>query len=241
METNSDSDEDDQPFFKLQRSATGNEFIPRYTVALCLSLLLVIIGLSLIGLSTFGLVADPGCGALAIAFTCQSPSHPTVVPSPTVAERSILIPTATPTFMPSPTPTTGEAPSQAPTSTPFPELTDQQVVTNTINHYVVLVVVDGANRKAYNLLSSDLQAREPFNDFIQNPNYTLKKGCWITGAMHVSQKDSLTWDVGVELTQVSCVDTTPIAHFEWHFQVQQENGLFVITSIGLYPTGSQNQ
>jgi len=143
--------------------------------------------------------------------------------------------------MPSPTPTPGVALSQAPTPTPFPELTDQQVVTNTINHYVVLVVVDGAYRKAYDLLSSDLQASEPYDDFIKNANYTLKKGCWIIGTMHVSQKDSLTWDVGVELTQVSCVDTTPIAYYDWRFQVQKQNGLFVITSLGLYPTGSQNQ
>ncbi len=72
-------------------------------------------------------------------------------------------------------------------------------------------------------------------------DYTLKKGCWITGTMHVSQRNSLTWDVGVELTRISCVDTTPIAHYNWHFQVQKQYGLFVITSIGLYPTGSQNK
>ena len=100
-------------------------------------------------------------------------------------------------------------------------------------------MVDGAYRKAYNLLSADLQASEPYDDFIQNPNYTLKKGCWITGTMHVSQRNSLTWDGGVELTQVSCVDTTPIAYYDWHFEVQNQNGLFVITSLGLYPTGSQ--
>ena len=143
--------------------------------------------------------------------------------------------------MPSPTLTRGVAPSQAPTPTPILELTDQQVVTNTIQHYENLVVADGAYRKAYNLLSADLQASEPYDDFIQNPNYTLKKGCWITGTIHVSQRNSLTWDGGVELTQVSCVDTTPIAYYDWHFEVQNQNGLFVITSLGLYPTGSQNQ
>lgn len=115
------------------------------------------------------------------------------------------------------------------------------MVTNTIQRYENLVVVDGAYRKAYNLLSADLQADKPYNDFIRDPNYTLKKGCWITGNLYVSQRDDLTWDGGVELTQVSCVDTTPIAHFEWHFRVQNQNGLFVITSVGLYPTGSQNQ
>ena len=181
------------------------------------------------------------CGATVLNSACQPSSRPTTASSPTPTERSATTPTATPTFMPSPTPTPGVAPSQAPTPTPILELNDQQVVTNTINHYVVLVVVDEAYRKAYNLLSADLQASEPYDDFIQNPNYTLKKGCWITGTMHVSQRNSLTWDVGVELTQVSCVDTTPIAYYDWRFHVQKQNGLFVITSVGLYPTGSQNQ
>ena len=231
MGTNSDSNEDDQHFSKLQRSATRNGFIARFRVALGLSLILVIIGLGLVGLSTSSLVTNLGCSALALDSTCRPPSHPSVVPSPRVTVLPTVAPTASPTL----------APSQAPTPAPFPELPDQQVVTNTVQHYENLVVVDGAYRKAYNLLSADLQASEPYDDFIQNPNYTLKKGCWITGTMHVSQRNSLTWDVGVELTQVSCVDTTPIAHYNWHFQVQKQNGLFVITSVGLYPTGSQNQ
>src|SRR2546421_7762564 len=186
-----------------------------------------------------GLASD--CGATVLNSTCQPSSHPATASSPTPTVRSTTTPTATPTFMLSPTPTPGVAPSQAPTPTPFRGLTDKQVVTNTIQHYENLVVVDGAYRKAYNLLSADLQASKPYKDFIQNANYTLKKGCWITGTMHVSQRNSLTWDVGVELTRISCVDTTPIAHYNWHFQVQKQYGLFVITSIGLYPTGSQNQ
>jgi hypothetical protein len=241
MQNNSCSDEDDQRFSKLQHSATGNGFTARVRIVLGLSLLLVIIGLGLVCLSTPSLVTNLGCSALALDSTCQPPSHPTVVRFATVTVPSTVAPTATPTFMPSPTPTPGVAPSQAPTATPVPEFTDQQVATNTINHYVVLVVVDGADRKAYNLLSADLQASEPYDDFIKNANYTLKKGCWIIGTMHVSQRNSLTWDVGVELTQVSCVDTTPIAYYDWRFQVQKQNGLFVITSLGLYPTGSQNQ
>src|SRR5437588_1334752 len=95
------------------------------------------------------------CGATVLNSTCQQPSHPTVISSPRVKVRSIAAPTATPTFMPSPTPIPGVAPSQAPTPTAFPELPDQQVVTNTIQHYENLVVVDGADRKAYNLLSAD--------------------------------------------------------------------------------------
>src|SRR6266480_3064047 len=176
METNSDSDEDDQHFSKLQRSATRNGFTARFRVALGLSLILVIIGLGLVGLSTSSLVTNLGCSALALDSACQPPSHPTVISSPRITVRSTVAPTATATFMPSPTPTPGVAPSQAPTPTPFPELTDQQMVTNTIQHYENLVVVDGADRKAYNLLSADLQAREAYDDFIQNANYTLKKG-----------------------------------------------------------------
>ncbi len=241
MEYSTDSDEDDQRFSKLPHNAAG--FTSKYRWALCLSLVLVlvIIGLSLVGLSTLGLVANLGCGALALDSACQPLSHPTVISSPTVTVSSTPTPTVTPTFMPTTTPTGPAASSQAPTPMTFPELTDQQVVTNTIQRYENLVVVDGTYRKAYNLLSADLQASEPYNDFIQNPNYTLKKGCWTTGTMRVSQRDSLIWDAGVELTQVSCVDTTPIAHFDWHFQVQKQNGLFVITSVGLYPTGSQDQ
>ena len=222
MGTNSDSDEDDQHFSKLQRSATRNGFTARLRVALGLSLVLVIIGLGLVGLSTSSLVTNLGCSALALNSACQPPSHPTVISSPRVPVSSTTIP------------------SEALAPTPFPELTDQQAVTKTIHHYVVLVVVDGAVRKAYNLLSADLQSSEPYDDFIQNPNYTLKKGCWTTGNLYVSQRNSLTWDAGVVLTQFSCVDTTPIAKYDWHFQVQQENGLFKITSVGLYPMGAGN-
>ena len=205
-----------------------------YSFAVTLTLVLLSFCLMACGLAS-------ECGATVLNSSCQPSSRPTTASSSTPTARLTVAPTATPALMPSPTPTPGVAPSQAPTPTPILELTDQQVVTNTINNYVVLVVVDGADRKAYNLLSADLQAREAYDDFIQNPNYTLKKGCWITGTMHVSQRNSLTWDVGVELTQVSCVDTTPIAYYDWRFQVQKQNGLFVITSVGLYPTGSQNQ
>lgn len=244
MQNNSYSDEDDQRFSKLQRPTVGNGFTARFGVVLGLSLILVIIGVSLVGLSTSSLMANLGCNTLALDSSCQPTSHPTVVPSPTVNLSSTATPTAvptrapTPTSTPTPTPVVSGVPSQAPTPTPFSGLTDQQVVTNTVQHYEDLVVIEGAYRKAYNLLSAALQASEPYNDFIQNPNYTLKKGCWIIGAMHVSQRDSLTWDVGMELKQVSCVDTTTIAQFDWHFQVQNQNGLFVIASIGLYPTGS---
>src|SRR5437588_6215723 len=159
MGTNSDSNEDDQHFSKLQRSATRNGFTARLRVALGLSLVLVIIGLGLVGLSTSSLVTNLGCSALALNSACQPPSHPTVISSPRVTVPSTAVPTATPTFMPSPTPTPGVAPSQAPTPTPILELTDQQVATNKVQHYEdLVVVVGGAYRKAYNLLSADLQS-----------------------------------------------------------------------------------
>jgi len=91
METNSDTDTDtdDQHFSKLQRSATRNGFTARFRVALGLSLILVIIGLGLVGLSTSSLVTNLGCSALALDSACQPPSHPTVAPSSTVIVRSI--------------------------------------------------------------------------------------------------------------------------------------------------------
>src|SRR5437763_3793002 len=105
MGTNSDSNEDDQHFSKLQRSATRNGFTARFRVALGLSLILVIIGLGLVGLSTSSLVTDLGCSALALDSACKPPSHPMVVSSPRVTVRSTLVPTATPTIIPSPTST----------------------------------------------------------------------------------------------------------------------------------------
>src|SRR5437588_11053000 len=83
------------------------------------------------------------CGATVLNSACQSSSRPTTASSSTPTVRSTTAPTATPTFMPSPTPTPEPAPSQAPTSTAFPELPDQQVITNTIKHYENLVVVEG--------------------------------------------------------------------------------------------------
>src|SRR2546430_16157284 len=118
METN--SNEDDQRFSKLQHSATGNGFTARFRVALGLSLILVIIGLGLVGLSTSSLVTNPGCSALALNSACQPPSRPTPTSSSTPTVRSTTTPTAAPTFVPTPTPTLALSgvPSQAPTPTP---------------------------------------------------------------------------------------------------------------------------
>ncbi len=94
--------------------------------------------------------------------------------------------------------------------------------------------------KAYAILSADERAQEPYDVFLHDMEFTLLPGCWMIGQDFVSQIDSQTGDVGIEMTQVSCIDGSPSAFFYWHFRVQVQNGRLVITSIGLYPTGVGN-
>ena len=91
------------------------------------------------------------------------------------------------------------------------------------------------------MLSPDEQAQEQYNVFVHDMEFMLLPGCWMIGQNHVSQPDSQTWEVGVEMTQVSsCIDGSSKVHFSWHFRMQVQNGQPVIISIGLYPTGIDN-
>jgi hypothetical protein len=83
-----------------------------------------------------------------------------------------------------------------------------------------------------------LRNSESYDDFVQNANYTLSKGCWKEGQNHVSQLDDHTWVVGLEMMQVSCVDGNVMVNYSWVFHVSLADGPPEIIAIGLYPTGS---
>jgi hypothetical protein len=122
--------------------------------------------------------------------------------------------------------------------TPTPTvLSDQQVVVNFIEHYADLVFSQ-LFRRAYTKLSASLRDSESYDDFVQNTNYTLSKGCWREGQNHVSQLDDHTWVVGLEMMQVSCVDGNVIVNYSWVFHVSLADGPPEIIAIGLYPTAA---
>lgn len=122
----------------------------------------------------------------------------------------------------------------APEVTPVgPELVEKRVM-----HYVGLVL-EKQYSQAYDILGADVRAQEPFDDFVVNREYTLYTGCWTIGQVFVGQADDQTWHVGVEMTQVVCDDDSPVAYFYWHFRLQVQ-GELVIISIGLYPTAPGN-
>ena len=122
--------------------------------------------------------------------------------------------------------------------TPTPTvLSDQQVVVNFIEHYADLVFSQ-LFRRAYTKLSASLRDSESYDDFVQNTNYTLSKGCWIEGQNHVSQLDDHTWIVGLEMMQVSCVDGNVMVNYSWVFHVSLADGPPEIIAIGLYPTAA---
>jgi hypothetical protein len=122
--------------------------------------------------------------------------------------------------------------------TPTPTvLSDQQVMVNFIEHYADLVFSQ-LFRRAYTKLSASLRDSEPYDDFVQNANYTLSKGCWREGQNHASQLDDHTWVVGLEMMQVSCVDGNVMVNYSWVFHVSLADGPPEIIAIGLYPASA---
>jgi hypothetical protein len=173
--------------------------------------------------------------SLPAAFACMLP------PVPTSPATKLPAPTVVPTVLPKPTPTPTLVPSQTPTPTkpPITITPDRNIVQQKVTDYVTRVIA-GNLLFAYDFTSSDFQSSVPYDVFTRNKNYVLWKACWRVANSYPSQRNSQTWDVGVELTQTSCVDGSVIATFLWHFQLQEQEGLFAITSIALYPTGVGN-
>lgn len=155
-----------------------------------------------------------------------NPSEPLSKPSPEPSQQPTKV-----TVVP-----TKPVAKAHPTPTPV-VLSDRQVAINFIEHYVDLVLSQ-LFRRAYTKLSADLRDRESYDDFVQNPNYTLDKGCWNKGQLHVSQTGKYTWVVWLEMMQVSCVDGNVMVYYSWVFHLSLADGLPEITSFGLYPTGS---
>jgi hypothetical protein len=131
----------------------------------------------------------------------------------------------------------------SPTPTPITIRSDEKIVLDHVNHYAELVTVEGsysAFLKAYNLLDITVRDREPLSKFLNDPNYTLSKGCWREVQVTVTARDGQTWDGSVLLQQGSCVVSTVLVTYSWHFIVSMANGLPEIISIGLYATGTGN-
>ncbi len=135
------------------------------------------------------------------------------------------------------TPVPPSPPSTPPCSTPQPPIPLNLEKAAT---YYLELVLGGCYIEAYSMLSPEVRAREPFSDFKKNWNYTLFQGCWQIVNIFPSQSDSQSGIVSIELTNVSCEDISPIAYFDWILRFHQEQGQWVIVSIGLYPTASSN-
>lgn len=129
-------------------------------------------------------------------------------------------------------------PSQSLSPTPTSS-SKQQPIEKWVWHYITLVF-DGQCQEAYGMLSPDVRAQEPFSVFLHDKEFTLLPGCWMIGQDFVSQVDSLTWEIWIEMAQVSCTDFRPSAYFDWHFRLQVQDGQLVIVRIGLYVAGVGN-
>jgi hypothetical protein len=180
------------------------------------------LGLSLLGLGLFSLVAcnaDPTCSMNAVSAAC--PTSP----------KTEQPPTKKPKVHPHPggigkhesrvsRPQIAGSPNLA--STPI--LSDQQLVSNDVVCYDELVLdsSDSTNHKAYNRLISSLRDREPFDDFIKNPNYTLYQGCWKDHQDQITlrQVNSSTWIVVLPMTKVDCGTLANSGQYLWIFRIQ---------------------
>ena len=147
---------------------------------------------------------------------------------PSTGTTSTPAPTSTPILLP------GPLPSPTPTSSPA-----QQLIEKKVWHYITLVFA-GRCMEAYAMLSPDEQAQERYNVFIQDKEFTLLPGCWEINQDHISQPDSQIWDIGVDMVQVSCIDSSSMGYYYWHFRMLMQNGQLAIISIGLYPTAPGN-
>jgi hypothetical protein len=193
------------------------------------------LGLSLLGLSLFSLIAcnaDPTCNTNALNVAC---------PTSTKIEQP---PTKKPKVHPHPgrigkhesrvsRPPIAGSPILAPTSM----LSDQQLVRNDVVCYEDLVLdsSDSTNHKAYNRLISSLRDKEPFSDFIKNPNYTLYQGCWKDHQDQITLKQvyNSTWIVVLPMTKVDCGTLANLGQYLWIFRIQIGDNLPEIVAVTL--------
>jgi len=188
--------------------------------------------LLLFGLTACGENFDSICpgSQAAIMSVCMPPSHPKPTSKATHAHTKTkkLKPTA------------GPLPPPTPTPSPTPVVVTSELIMKTATHYLDLVL-EGRYREAYALLSAEVRAGEPFDNFIQNPNYTLPNGCWQVRDILASQLGSQRGVASILLTQVSCADGSPMGYYAWAMRLQWQQGHLVIVSIGLYPTAPAGQ
>jgi hypothetical protein len=130
-------------------------------------------------------------------------------------------------------------PTPSPTPSPTPIVVTQKLISKSVTHYIDLVLEE-RYWEAYKLLSAEERAQEPFNDFKQNPNYTLSRGCWKIGDIMTSPLNSQSGIANVQLTQISCSDDRLIAYYDWVIRFQIEQNHLVIVSIDLYPAAPAN-
>lgn len=119
-------------------------------------------------------------------------------------------------------------------------LSDATNASNTTIKYANLVL-SASYDQAYNILSSNEQRKISRAQFPKNQNYTLSSGCWnIVGTSTPTlEKDHKTWETGLILNYTT-QGSTEITTYFWHFQLQIEQGQFIIISIGLIQTGISN-
>jgi hypothetical protein len=209
---------------------TSRDPSPSYPIlAFVAFLVLLIFGLSACGESFAS--TCPGSQAASLS-VCMPPSHP--------KHTHVAMHTHTKTKKLKPTPGPFPPPTPSPTPSPTPIVVTSELIMKTATHYLDLVL-EGRYREAYALLSAEVRAGEPFDDFMQNPDYTLPSGCWQVRDILANQMGSQGGVASILLTQVSCTDESPMGYYAWAMRLQWQQGHLAIVSIGLYPTAPASQ
>jgi len=90
----------------------------------------------------------------------------------------------------------------------------------------------------YSMLSDSLRRKEPYTEFITDPNYVLSSGCWEIYQIAVSQQaeDEQSWIIGIEIEFHSNSNNNTIWYY-WIIHLRKERNRPVFVQFGLYPTG----
>ena len=214
--------------FSLSHALAGCSSQNRYPV--CIFFVLAFLGLSLFSFVACG----KNCSSSSINSGCTASTQPEVV-TPRPSNMATVTPYAGRNGKQEHKPSRPATAGQTPRSIVL--ISDEQLVKSDVQSYAGLVL-DGsisAEHKAYNKLDVSLRNQVTFDDFVNDSNYTLYKGCWkaFLNQIVIVQVESSIWVAALPMTNVTCVDFTTSGQYTWYFRIHFVYSLPEIVAVAL--------